>query len=117
PLPAPPRAEPATLDRVSICVRSVQVELAVLGPADERLPLTPREQEVPAGGVLGVADGDALAEEGHLDAVVASIAAHALAPLRACQLGELGLVGHHSSLIRLAITVIESRGDRAEERR
>ena len=46
---------------------TLQVELAVLGAADESVPFVRREEEHVAVGLAGVTDGDTAVQQGDLD--------------------------------------------------
>ncbi len=73
--------------------KGLQVELAVLGPIDERIPLATGEDQHGAGGVLAVAHGDRVADERDFDTHVRVPAtAAALAPLGICQVEIVALV-------------------------
>src|ERR1700754_3849923 len=84
----------------------LQVELAVLGSADEGVPLRLREDQRRSAGVLRVANRDCGADKGDFNAVVAvGAACRALAPDGPAQVDPepLGLDFHHSSFARAAM--------------
>src|SRR5690349_952839 len=93
-----------------------EVELAVLRATDERVPFGGREDQGGSVGVLRIADGDRLADERHLDTVVAvGSAAVALEPLCAAQIDPetLGLNFHNGSSTSTSIIFVDSSGVRA----